>query len=87
MLDPDLYYMAYESIKGNKGALTPGVEGDTLDSFSKEMIEKIIKAIKDHSYKFSPIRRCTYRRRTENSDLWEFQDPRIKLYRRSWRLS
>jgi len=57
MLDPDLYYMAYESIKGNKGALTPGVEGDTLDSFSKEMIEKIIKAIKDHSYKFSPIRR------------------------------
>lgn len=53
----DLYYMAYESIKGNKGALTPGVEGDTLDTFSKEKIEEIVKAIKDHTYRFKPIRR------------------------------
>lgn len=57
MLDPDLYYMAYESIKSYKGALTPGVEGETLDSFSKGKIEAMITAIKDHTYKFKPIRR------------------------------
>jgi len=57
MVDQDLYIMAYESIKGNKGALTPGVTGETLDSFSIDKINKIIRAIKDHTYKFKPIRK------------------------------
>jgi len=57
MLDPDLFLMAYESLKGNQGALTPATNGETLDGFSMESIKVIIKAIEDHSYKFSPIRK------------------------------
>lgn len=57
MLDPKMYEMAYESIKGNKGALTPGVGEETLDSFSRRIVDKTIESIKNHTFKFNPIRR------------------------------
>lgn len=57
MLDPEMYELAYESIKGKKGALTPGVGVETLDSFSRRTIDKTIETIKNHTFKFSPIRR------------------------------
>lgn len=57
MLDPDMYVMAYESIKGNKGALTPSVGGETLDSFSRHTIDKTIESIRNHTFKFNPSRR------------------------------
>lgn len=39
MLNKDIFRIAYESIKGNDGALTSEVDGATLDGFSLETIE------------------------------------------------
>lgn len=49
--------LAYELISKKKGANTLGIGKETLDSYSKETVESLIKSLKDHSFKFKPIRR------------------------------
>jgi len=58
LASPLLWEMAYEQIAPNKGALTPGVDpANTLDGFSLERMQRIIAAVMDGSYRFSPARR------------------------------
>jgi retron-type reverse transcriptase len=57
MLNPDIFVMAYEKIKGNSGALTKGTDEETIDGFSRDQIKKIIRDLKEHTYAFKPIRR------------------------------
>jgi len=55
---PLLWERAYEQVAPNKGALTPGIDPDnTLDGFSLERMERIMAAVLDGSYRFSPARR------------------------------
>ena len=37
--------------------MTPGIDGLTLDGYGKERIDRIISAIKNHSYQPQPVRR------------------------------
>nr|WP_295077068.1 reverse transcriptase domain-containing protein [uncultured Roseateles sp.] len=53
----DLWFAAYAGIASNKGALTPGVSGDTLDGFSLRRVEKLIDAIRNGDYRPTPVRR------------------------------
>ena len=57
MEDPILWYEAYANIYANDGAMTPGVDGTTLDGFSETRVASIIKRLKDGSYRFKPVRR------------------------------
>ena len=57
MLRPDIYYIAYQKLYKNKGAGTKGVDNDTADGFSEEIIQKIIKSLKDETYQPKPVRR------------------------------
>ena len=54
---PELWQKAYEEIAQNQGALTPGSTSNTLDGFSLERVENIIRAIKEGRYQFAPVRR------------------------------
>src|SRR3954454_20378986 len=54
---PELWQRAYEEIAQNQGALTPGSTSNTLDGFSLERVENIIRAIKEGRYQFAPVRR------------------------------
>lgn len=55
---PFLWERAYEQVAPNKGALTPGIDpNNTLDGFSLERMERIMAAVLDGSYRFSPARR------------------------------
>jgi RNA-directed DNA polymerase len=55
---PLVWERAYETIAPNKGALTPGIDpANTLDGFSLERMNRIIAAVMDGSYRFSPVRR------------------------------
>ncbi|NML91232.1 hypothetical protein HHL26_19515 [Sphingobium sp. TB-6] len=55
---PSLWERAYEQVAPNKGALTPGIDpNNTLDGFSLERMERIMAAVLDGSYRFSPARR------------------------------
>jgi hypothetical protein len=43
LFNPQLYLLAYGRIYSNKGAMTPGVTGETADGMSMEKIERIIE--------------------------------------------
>lgn len=52
-----LWYAAYVKLQGNKGALTPGVTGNTLDGFGEERVAALMKSISARTYRPSPVRR------------------------------
>ena len=57
LFNPQLFLMAYGKLYSNKGAMTPGVTGETADGMSMEKIERIIDALRHERYRFSPVRR------------------------------
>jgi group II intron reverse transcriptase/maturase len=57
LYNPDFYLLAYQNLYANKGAMTPGVDGLTLDGTGMERIEALILSLKDHSYQPRPARR------------------------------
>jgi hypothetical protein len=54
---PERLIQAYESVSKSKASNTKGVDSETLDSYSKDTIYSVSKSLKDHSFKFKPIRR------------------------------
>jgi group II intron reverse transcriptase/maturase len=58
LYNPDFYLLAYQNLYANKGAMTPGVDGTTLDGTGMERIESLILSLRDHSYQPQPARRC-----------------------------
>lgn len=57
LFNPQLYLLAYGRIYANKGAMTPGVDGDTADGMSMSKIDKIIEELRHERYRFRPVRR------------------------------
>jgi group II intron reverse transcriptase/maturase len=53
----DIYYIAYQNLYKNNGAITKGINDDTADGFSKNYVQSIINELRDGSYKASPVRR------------------------------
>ncbi len=57
LFNPQLYLMAYGRLYSNKGAMTPGVNGETVDGMSLGKIEHVIGALRHERYRWSPARR------------------------------
>ena len=57
MKSPLLWEQAYQKIAPNKGAMTPGVDGETFDGFSPERVCSIISRLADGTYRPQPVRR------------------------------
>jgi group II intron reverse transcriptase/maturase len=57
MFNRDLYRTAYGEIYSNKGAMTPGVDGENADGMSEAEIDRIIGLMRRESYRFAPARR------------------------------
>ncbi len=56
-LNPLFYKYAYAQLYSNFGFSTIGINGETMDGFSDEFIQKIINCMKDESYQPKPVRR------------------------------
>src|SRR5207249_5356960 len=54
---PDLWEQAYGNIYANKGAMTPGVDGLTLDGYSHERAENLRELLRENRYVPTPVRR------------------------------
>lgn len=54
---PDLWMVAYANIHQNAGALTKGVDENTLDGMSTDRVANLISKLKDGSYKPQPVKR------------------------------
>lgn len=57
LYNQNLYLRAYAKIYSNQGSLTPGITDETADGMSLEKIQRIIKALRQESYWWSPVRR------------------------------
>jgi group II intron reverse transcriptase/maturase len=54
---PDLYLTAYGKLYRNKGAMTEGTTEETVQGMSQEKIERTIKALRDGTFRWKPVRR------------------------------
>lgn len=57
LYNPDLYEHAYGKLYRNKGARTPGVDGETVDGMSKQKIAGMIEDIRKETYRWKAVRR------------------------------
>jgi group II intron reverse transcriptase/maturase len=57
LFNPNLYLLAYGRLYSNQGAMTPGVDGETVDGMSQAKIGRIIDALRHERYRFQPVRR------------------------------
>jgi group II intron reverse transcriptase/maturase len=57
LFNPQLYLLAYGRIYSNKGAMTPGASGETVDGMSLGKIGRVIDALRHERYRWSPVRR------------------------------
>jgi group II intron reverse transcriptase/maturase len=48
---------SYERIKSKPGNMTPGVDKSTLDGFSPDFIDKLIKSLREETFNFKPVKR------------------------------
>ncbi|MEV0088729.1 reverse transcriptase/maturase family protein [Saccharopolyspora sp. NPDC050642] len=57
LFNTELYLVAYGRIYANKGSMTHGVTGETVDGMSLEKIRGIIDALREERYRWSPAKR------------------------------
>jgi Reverse transcriptase (RNA-dependent DNA polymerase) len=57
LFNPHLYLLAYGRLYSNQGAMTPGVDGETVDGMSQAKIGRIIDALRRERYRFRPVKR------------------------------
>lgn len=57
LYNPEFYLQAYQNIYANKGAMTSGIDGMTLDGFGKDVVDNLILQIKNHTYQPNPVKR------------------------------
>jgi len=54
---PELFVNAYGKLYKNSGAMTPGVDGETVDGTSLEKIQRLIQDLRDRTFRWTPVRR------------------------------
>lgn len=73
LLRDDIYYAAYQKLYSNKGATTPGIDGDTASGFGKEYVQQLIQELKDGTYQSKLVRRTYIPKRNGKSALWTYR--------------
>ena len=66
LYNPEFYWLAYKNIYANDGSMTAGADGTTMDGMSNERIERIIKSLRDRSYRPKPARRAYIAKKNSN---------------------
>ncbi len=62
----EIWFEAYANIYSNEGALTKGINDNTLDGFSDKRVDGIMSKLKNKEYRFTPVRRVYIPKRTGN---------------------
>lgn len=52
----EIWITAYEKLKGNKGALTPGITPETMDGMSLERLKRLKENVCSEKYKFKNVK-------------------------------
>ncbi|MBI1256414.1 MAG: group II intron reverse transcriptase/maturase [Chloroflexi bacterium] len=57
LFNPDFYLLAYSNIYANEGNMTVGTDGETIDGFNLERVNRVIAQLKQETYRPNPVRR------------------------------
>jgi len=57
LFNPDFYLLAYSNIYANEGNMTVGTDGETIDGFNLEWVNRVIAQLKQETYRPNPVRR------------------------------
>ena len=57
LYNPALYLRAYANIYQNKGAMTKGIDGETVDGMSHKRITDMIDELRHERYRWMPVKR------------------------------
>jgi group II intron reverse transcriptase/maturase len=57
LYNPQLYLRAYDRLRNNQGALTPGVTEETVDGMSLAKLGAMIDAVRQERYRWTPVKR------------------------------
>ena len=76
----EILLLAYGNIKSNKGAPTPGTQGQTADESSMEQIRKISQQLKTNTYTFPDVRRTWVAKPLKGID-WSKKENLVKFGR------
>jgi retron-type reverse transcriptase len=57
LFNPQLFLLAYGRLYSNKGAMSPGVDEETVDGMSLAKIEMIIELLRAERYRWKPVKR------------------------------
>jgi len=57
LFNPALYLSAYGRLYANKGAMTPGVNGETVDGMALVKITALIDALRQERFRWTPAKR------------------------------
>ncbi|MDA8204751.1 MAG: reverse transcriptase domain-containing protein [Thermaerobacter sp.] len=57
LFNPAFYWLAYQNVYANRGAMTPGTDGQTVDAMGDARIAALIASIRSHRYQPQPARR------------------------------
>ena len=85
LFNPTLHIMAYERLKSKPGNMTPGTEGETLDGYCLDDIEKNIHLLRQEKYQPRPVRR-TYIPKEKGYRPLGMPSPRDKIIQECIRL-
>ena len=66
LYNPEFYWLAYKDIYANKGSMTAGADGTTIDGMSDERINGIIHTLRDRSYRPKPAKRVYIAKKNSN---------------------
>lgn len=84
--DVDLLIVAYSKLKSRPGQMTPGVNPETLDGMSSEVLEDISKSLKSESFSFSPGKRIHIPKASGGTRPLTVGSPRDKLVQEAMRM-
>ena len=79
----DLYLRAYGKIYRNAGAMTPGVNAETVDGMSLEKIDAIIEALRYERYRWTPVRRIYIPKKNGKRRPLGYPPGRTNFYKKS----
>jgi group II intron reverse transcriptase/maturase len=57
LFNEDMYLSAYSNLYANKGALTPGIDGESIQGMNRKRIGWIIEQMRNERFRFKPSKR------------------------------
>ena len=67
LYNPEFYMMAYAKLYPNRGALTPGINTETIDGMSINKIHSLIEEIRYERFQWTPVKRTYILKRDKKS--------------------